>query len=178
MKAGETYVASGKFEFPKVITATFAGIIATSILGVIYAFLSELNPFIYLHFFVLIGLFIALSFIIRMIIRFAKSRNVIVNLIVGLIICFFAWYAHWCFYYMKYVDDISFFASFFDPAETFEFMKDFSEVRTITIGKAGRSSNSEISGTFLLICYLIEFAVFMFSFIVNYKSDYFSEKNQ
>jgi len=29
MKAGETYVASGKFEFPKVITATFAGIIAT-----------------------------------------------------------------------------------------------------------------------------------------------------
>ena len=178
MKSGEIYVTSGKFEFPKVITATFAGIIATSILGVIYAVISEFNPFIYLHFFVMIGLFIALSFIIRIILRFAKSRNVMVNLIVGLIICFFAWYAHWCFYYTKYVNDMIFFAAFLNPAATFEFIKDFSEVRVISIGKAGRSSNSEISGTFLHICYFIELAVFAISSIVNYKPDYFSEENQ
>ena len=101
-----------------------------------------------------------------------------VNLIVGLIICFFAWYAHWCFYYTKYAYDISFFASFLNPAGTFEFIKDFFETRTIAIGKAGRSSSSEISGTFLHICYLIEFAIFMLSSIVNRKPDYFSEKNQ
>jgi hypothetical protein len=178
MKTGETYVASGKFEFPKVIIATLVGIVATSILGVIYAVISEINPFIYLQIVVLGGLFVALSFIIRKILRFAKSRNVMVNLIVGLIICFFAWYAHWCFYYVKYAYDMSFLAAFFNPAETFQFIKDFSEVRIITVSEEGKSNDSEFSGISLQICYLIEFAVFMASSIANRKPDYFSEEHQ
>ena len=178
MKTGETYVASGKFEFPKVIIATLVGIVATSILGVIYAVISEINPFIYLQILVLAGLFIALSFIIRKILRFAKSRNVMVNLIVGLIICFFAWYAHWCFYYVKYAYDMSFLAAFFNPVGTFQFIKDFSEVRTITISNAGRSNGPEISGIFLQICYLIEFAVFMYTSFAHRKPEYFSEEHQ
>ena len=178
MKAGETYVPSGKFEFPKVTIATLVGIVATSILGVIYAVISEFNPFIYLQFLVLAGLFIALSFIIQKILRFAKSRNVVVNLIVGLIICFFAWYAHWCFYCTQYVYDMNFFAAFFNPVETFQFIKDFSEARSITISRTGRSSGSDISGIFLQICYLIEFVVFMASSIVNRKPNYFSEEHQ
>ena len=178
MKAGETYVASGKFEFPKVIMATFAGIVAASVLGVIYAVISEYNPFIYLQILVLAGLFIALSFIIGKILRFAKSRNAMINLVVGLIVCFFAWYAHWCLYYTQYAYDMNFFAAFFNPVETFQFIKDFSEARSITISRSGRSSGSDISGIFLQICYLIEFAVFMASSIANRKPDYFSEEHQ
>ena len=177
MKAGETYVTSGKFEFPKVIIATLAGIVATSILGVIYAVISEFNPFIYLQILVLAGLFIALSFIIKKILRFAKSRNIIVNLIVGLIICFFAWYAHWCFYYMQYAYDMSLLAAFFNPIQTVDFIIEFSEARTITVGRGG-SSGSAISGILLQICYLIEFAVFMASAVANRKPEYFSEEHQ
>ena len=74
---------------------------------------------------------------------------------------------------------MNFFAAFLNPIGTLEFIKEFSEVRYITVGRAGRSSSgSDISGIFLQICYLIEFVVFMVSAIANRKPEYFSEEHQ
>ena len=148
--------------------------------SVIYAFISELNPLIYLNFLVLIVLLFALIYIIHKALRYAKSRNTKVDLIVGLIICFLAWYAHWCFYFVKYEGgSITFFTAFFNPAYTFEFIKNFTEARVITLGRIGSSSGgAAISGIVLKIFYVIEFLCFMLFYIASRKPQYFSEEQQ
>ncbi len=176
MRTGETYVASGKFEFSKVFTSAFVGVVVACVLGVVYAFISELNPFIYLNVLVLIGLVYAMSFIIQKVALYGKSRNIMVNIIVGLVVCFFAWYAHWCFYFAKY-GEMNYFSVFFHPVEAFEYLGFFAENRVISVGKAGRSSNTDVSGIVLQICYVIEFGAFMWAAIANRKPAYYSEKN-
>ena len=179
MKTGKIYIASGEFELINIIKATVPGIIIASVMGVVYAFISELNPFIYLNCLVLMGLLFAISYFVQKISRYAKNRNKAVSLIVGLIISFFAWYAHWCFYFVSYMEDVSYFAAFFNPVETFWFVKLFSEERVITLTNSGSSSNgTEFSGIFLQITYLAEFLGFMLFPIFNRKPEYFSEDQQ
>ena len=164
----------------KTIGATFLGIIIASVTGVVYAFITELNPLIYLNCLVLIGLLFGLGYFLKKLFQYTENRNKVIRLIVGLIICFFSWYAHWCFYFVSYMEDVTFFAAFFNPVETFGFVKLFAEERVITLENSGSSgSGLEISGIFLQIVYLAEFLFFILYplFIEVKDSKYFSEDN-
>lgn len=175
MRAGSKYLPSGKFNFIALLITLTLGVVIASLLGVAYAAISEFNPFIYLNFLVLIGLFFGLSVLIRSACNFGKSRNKWINLVVGLLICLFAYYAHWCYYLVKHTD-LTFFTAFFNPYLTVDFVKTFADERVISIGKSSRSIFN-ISGAFLIVFYVIEFLAFILPAFLNIKPMYYNEKD-
>ena len=174
---GQTYTHSGKFEFSKVLAATLIGIVVASLFGLFYGFITELNPFIYLNFIILIVILAILWVSVKGLSKFSRSRNMAVNIILGLIFGFVAWYAGWCFYVSKLLG-INYFSAFIQPKLVKDFIIVLSNTRVIEFGRLRSSSNIEISGIGLQILYAIEFLCFMAVAVAARKPAYYNEEFQ
>lgn len=170
---GSFYKASGKFNIGLVVVATLVAAVIAVGVGALYAFLSDLNPFIYLNFLLLIGVFFGVTILTGIVTSIAKSRNRIVNILIALTLSLVAYYAHWA-YLCAEMQDMGFFSALLHPLITIESIQLFSSIREITISKSGRNGVT-ISGAVLQIFYAVEFLVFLAPTVFATSVDYFCE---
>lgn len=177
MTVGTKYTTSGKFEFSKVIMATLVGIVVAALIGVLYAFISEINPFIYLNIIVLAVIYFLLWELVKKITQTGKSRNMIVNILVGLILGIVAIYSAWC-YYVAQNTNLDFFKALMQPASVIDFISFFAENQVFSIGKVTSSSRIDVSGVFVYLSYGIELLAFLAPAIAVRKPMYYNEELQ
>lgn len=175
MTIGTKYTTSGKFEFSKVIVATLIGIVVAALIGILYAFISEINPFIYLNVIVLAVIYFLLWELVKKISKTGKSRNMIVNISVGLILGIVAIYSAWCYYVAKNTN-LDFFTALMQPASVIDFVSFFAENQVFSIGKVTSSSRIDVSGVFVYLSYGIELLAFLAPAIAGRKPMYYNEE--
>jgi hypothetical protein len=173
MLTGTTYINSGKFN-PLAILLTLAVAGALAVFsGMLYAVITHINPIIYLNFLVLAGEVILLAVLISFSKAFGKSRNRAINLLCGVFICLTAWFAHWAFY-MDKSNDAGTWNNLFHPGAVLNFAVHYADDHALQISRLG-SGGLPISGGFLDLIYLIEFAAFMVPVYFAFSGDYYCE---
>ena len=89
------YKHSGKFGVHGPILAAIAGLVVAFPLGILYAYLIEWIPFIYLNILITLGYGFAFGAITGFAMKYAKVRNGMVALLSGLVVGLMAWWGNW-----------------------------------------------------------------------------------
>lgn len=89
------YQESGKINFLGLLFSVIIYGLVAMILGYVYSALIAFIPFIYINFFITIGVGIALGFMVRLLVRITHNRNkrskIILAIVFGLLFNFFQW---------------------------------------------------------------------------------------
>lgn len=174
VSVGTHYKPSGKFSLTLTLIATLGGMIASGIIGIIYAFISEINPLLSFNILLLIGVFFSLSIINDVLNNISQSQNRLINIIIALLISLTAYYTHWV-YLCSEVAKTDYVHVVSQPLATLELAQLFSSIREFTLGKITGYDGFEVSGFVLQLCYSIEFLVFLSPIILSTSIDYFCE---
>ena len=169
MTPGTTYIESGKFDLKRTLIFTLLGCIASYFIGYFYAWVTTINPFIYLNFLVLLIAFFLLVMVLSMVKTSGRSRNRAVDIITNTAICFFAWYVHWCFIYADFSGQ-GVLKSITEMSNVISFVFDYPYNHTLSIGRFG-GSGAPISGSLLMVLYFIELIVFLAAAYMSVKAN-------
>ena len=145
------YQESGKVNLPFTVIMMIIGAAVIGLLAYGYAFLTNINPFIYFNFLATLGYALIVGVIANMVKRAGKMRSFSTSIIMSIILGAFGLFAVW----------LSFIAIVFD--ETFSFALtnfvdaiDILSHQSFSIGRAMRSSSLEFSGGMLYFMWAIE----------------------
>lgn len=174
MTPGQAYEPSGKIITSKAIGGTIVSSMVAIGIGLLYGLITEVDPLIYLNILVLIAAVVGVAAVATLTKKWAHSRNKTADTIITMVICFFAWYAQWVYYYnLQYSDGI--FASLAHPGYVLRFVVDYANNHTMSIGRFG-SDGLPLSGGILFMVYLVELAVFFVPvYFVLKEKDYYCE---
>lgn len=153
------YVHSGKFETGPAVLWTLAGLLIGAALGVAYAFIANVNPFIYLNLLLLTGVVFVLYYLAVFIIRKSHSRSRTVNLLATLLICLASWYVGWCFL-LNYMGVPGFFSLVANPPEVLGWINEYADTSEMTVNDA------EMSPTMIKLIYGGEFLIFFIPMVM------------
>lgn len=168
---GDVYKSSGKVNWGKFIPAFLIGSIVCMFLGMMYGFLVNINPLIYVNFLILFGAMVVVFFVSVFIWRLGESRNKIINFFSGIIMGFMGVTAAW-FSLMPGTGWLE----VLNVSEVWGFAFNYAERNSFSVGKFGRSG-VEFSGGLLYALYLVEFLAFLAPALVSlFKTDVYCER--
>ena len=166
MTPGTIHTTSKAFDPTRSLIVFVICVALAALSGFLYAFISRINPIVYLNLLLLageIGLLILIAWVVKI---FGESRNFLVDLLLCFAICIVAWLANWA-YYMTLETGSGFFANLLKPVATVDFAISYSDTNTIYIGNI--ASGNSYSGPTLKVIYLAEFVAFMLPFCFTSK---------
>lgn len=145
------YKPSGKVDFPLTLLGTLIGAVVIAVLAYGYAFITELNPFIYVNFLVTIAYVFLVAFMIGIVRRMGKMRSSKGILIMSGILSLFGLAAVWVsFVSVVFEDGIA------EVLANFGHRMEILYHRSFSIGRALRSSSIEFSGGMLMALWIVE----------------------
>jgi hypothetical protein len=174
---GFYYEPSGKFDLKRVILFTLIGIIPAVIIGVVYAALVSINPFIYLNMLVLMGAVVLTTVMSSLVWQGSHSRNKTVNVLVGIFLVYTAWASNWAFIGSGHYSHHSFWATIYNPNAIMQIISERAGGRTMSIGRFG-SRGIPFHGDALAFFYFVEFAAFFLPLFFAKHETYYCENCQ
>lgn len=167
------YKASGRFSPLAFVTFIILALTAFPLLGLIYAYAIWYIPFIYVNFLIAAGFGFVVGLLIqKFVIRLGKVRNALLGLLFGIIGGTVALYFHWAVWVdlvlnisdtvggdgfgmaVSNIKILEVFTLAFNPGALFSLISEINE-----LGTWGLAGDSSVSGTFLLIIWIIEFGI-------------------
>jgi len=164
---GAYYEPSGKFSMTFFLYFLLSLVIAIPILSVVYVHLVHYIPIIYLNIFIAIGCGFIAGLIMSHVTKLGKARNPKIVLFCTFVaICVFE-YIQWCVYVPLIFSQGSSFGErillslylFTNPDAVFNNVSEINKVGVWSIGRGSRTSSDTVSGTMLLIVWIIEFII-------------------
>lgn len=148
-------------------------IVGAALIGCIaygYAFITELNPFIYLNFIATLVYVVLVGVVIGLVRNLGRIRNFVVFVFVSVILALWGLIVVWICYISILFDMALIFA-----VEHFWVSIEVLSDQSYSIGRALRSSSIELSGTVLISLWIIEALILVVGpvamLVVNGKSD-------
>lgn len=146
------YQESGKVNWGLTFLSVFPLFIFIGIVAYGYAFLTVINPFIYLNFIGTIIYVGVIGFLLNLVKHWGRIRNSTVLYVVGSILAIFGLYVVW----------VSFMSISLDRSLGYSFTHFYKGIDVLSnrvIGVGRRGGSLEISGTFLIILWVIEASI-------------------
>lgn len=171
---GTHYKPSGKFNLTLTLLATLGGMIASGIVGIIYAFINQINPLFSVNILLLIGIFFSLSIINSVLNNISQSQNRLINIIIALLISLTAYYTHWV-YFCSEIAKTDYLHVLSQPLATLELIQLLGSIHDFSPSKMTGYADFDVSSFILQLHYFIEFLVFLSPIILFTTVDYFCE---
>jgi len=156
------YTPSGRTPLVGIVLFLVGGIIAAWLLGIVYNYVVEYIPFIYLKFLATIFFGIALGFACARLAKTGKLRSPAKVTILAIIVALVGLWLHWAFFcafiFNRHGNDpliAGYIAHLKSPAEIIDSMNIILQRGHFTIGASSRPDNT-ITGAFLAIIWVIE----------------------
>jgi hypothetical protein len=165
MTPGTTYTTSKAFNPVRSLIIFVISLVMAAISGSLYAFVSNINPVLFIDFLLLAAEVVLLILITWIAKHIGQSRNFLVDLLLCFGVCVMAWLANWS-YYMTMETGSGFFANLFRPVAVVDFAIYYSDTNIIHMSslRTMTTGGTTYSGAWLKIIYLAEFVAFMLPF--------------
>ncbi len=169
-----TYIHTGKINPAKTVLALVIGIPCAYIIGLIYAALSSLCPFIILDFLILVIPVLGILGLTTGLVRIGTVRNKAVKGALAFIVSTIVWYSSWA--YLVHPNNLLNYS--LDISYTLSQIADYLNTHSFSIGKFTSSSKITIEGAGMWIFALLEIIIFGLSVWLTFavSKDYFCEE--